>query len=281
MNDCRLNSAVRAVVVGFALCGAALSTAAENGAKAVARAPVVPLDREAMKKATVAKEFTAKDGFKLGYRLHLPAETKERPLVVMMRGLGEIGNDNFGQLALGAPQLLGYITEKGHEAVFLAPQCPTGHTWMECKPWTQPAPWKSTEKAARPIEAVIELIESVANEYHVNRARIYVTGMSMGGFATWELILRKPGLFAGAVPVCGGGDPAMAEKLLRVPIWTTHNMRDPAVKAAFSRATVAAFWTLNAKNIRYTEYWKEGHDAWTETYSDREILDWLFSQRRW
>lgn len=257
------------------------AVAAFCGMAAGAACTVESMTDDAMKAATETREFVSTNDFKLGYRIHLPSEPAGKPLVLLMHGLGEVGNDNFIQLKNGGPQLLNYISEPGHEAVLIAPQCPTGHRWMECHPWEVPPRWTVTPEPAKPIAAVLELVEKTVKEFGLDGARIYVTGMSMGGFATWELITRRPNLFAAALPVCGGGDPDMAARLLRVPIWVTHNRDDTVVNPQFNRNMMKAFWDLGAKNVRYTEFWEGGHDAWNPTYGRREILDWLFSRRRW
>lgn len=237
---------------------------------------------ERMLEVTTAESFTGSTGLTLGYRKYVPAEVTEGeklPLVVLMHGLGEIGTNNVRQLVNGGPQLLAYIANQGHKAVFIAPQCPSGHLWMECKPW-QMYPWKLQDQVATPIATALELIEKTIKDEPVDPSRVYVTGMSMGGFATWELITRRPDLFACAVPICSGGDPAQAAKLKDLPIWTTHCADDGVVKPEFNRDMVKGFWDIKARNIRYTEFWKGGHNAWTPTLSDRAVLNWMFAQKK-
>ena len=248
---------------------------------AFAGSEVRRLTDDQMKSMTEERSFTASNGMKLGYRVHLPADkTKKYPLLVLMHGAGETGDDNFKQLKNGAPYILGYIAEgEKHECVFIAPQCPAGHRWMEEEVWKKPS-HTFTEKPAAPLAAAIELIENAIATLPVDPDRVYLTGLSMGGFATWDILARRRDLFAAAIPVCGGGDPAYASKLLDLPIWVTHALNDACVSVSYPRSMMTEFWRLGAKNIRYSEYWDGGHWIWDPTYRDRQYLNWLFSKSR-
>jgi predicted peptidase len=126
---------------------------------------------------------------------------------------------------------------------------------------------------------VLNLIESLSKEYRIDADRIYLTGISLGGFGVWDLASRKPGLFAAAMPICGGGDPAQAEKLAKLPMWAFHGDADLSVPVERSRDMIAAIKKAGG-NPKYTEYKKVGHDAWTPTYTNDEVLDWLFKQKK-
>jgi len=126
---------------------------------------------------------------------------------------------------------------------------------------------------------VLDLIEALCNEYRIDKARIYLTGVSMGGYGTWDLISRRPELFAAAIPVCGGGDPAQAEKLAKLPIGAFHGDADPLVPVERPRDMIAAIKKAGGEPT-YTEYKGVGHDAWTPTYRDNKVLDWLFEQKK-
>lgn len=112
----------------------------------------------------------------------------------------------------------------------------------------------------------------------VDKNRIYVTGLSMGGFGTWDIIVRRPKLFAAVVPICGG-DEAQAARIARIPIWAFHGGKDRTVKPLRSRNMVDAIKKAGGK-IKYTEYPKVGHFAWTPAYRDPEMFAWLFAQKR-
>jgi predicted peptidase len=113
----------------------------------------------------------------------------------------------------------------------------------------------------------------------VDRNRIYITGLSMGGYGTWDAIARYPGFFAAAAPICGGGDPKTVDKFKSLPIWCFHGAKDPVVKVIRSREMIEALQKVGS-NAKYTEYPEAQHDSWTQTYSNPELFDWMFAQRR-
>ena len=116
-------------------------------------------------------------------------------------------------------------------------------------------------------------------ELPVDPQRVYLTGMSMGGYGTWDLVARRPDLFAAAVVVCGGADESTAVKIKHIPVWVFHGAKDTAVKPARSRRMVAALEKAGGKP-RYTEYAEVGHHSWENAYGDAELFQWLFAQRR-
>ncbi|MFM7076434.1 MAG: dienelactone hydrolase family protein [Planctomycetaceae bacterium] len=109
--------------------------------------------------------------------------------------------------------------------------------------------------------------------------RIYLTGLSMGGYGAWDMAARMPDRFAALLPVCGGGDEATAAKLVGLPVWCFHGDADTAVPVGRSRAMIEALRAVGG-DPRYSELAGVGHDAWTPAYRDRAVLEWLFEQRR-
>lgn len=221
------------------------------------------------------------DGRVLPYRLHAPDPIepgKAYPLVIFMHGAGERGIDNRIQLRNFRSTVEFW---KKHPCFVFAPLCPrrdqapeavwvdtpfgssVGHTMKELPTW--------------PMRLALDAIAQFIATHPVDRHRIYVTGLSMGGFATWEILQRRGEMIAAAVPVCGGADTAFAAKLAAIPIWVTHGDADDIVPVSRSRDIVAA---INAAggNPKYTEFPGVKHDAWTYTYSNPEIWDWMFSQ---
>ena len=204
--------------------------------------------------------------------------TKPVPLVLFLHGAGERGTSNGAQLVHGVGSILQYAKRKGQPLILLAPQCPTGQQWVD-------TPWGITEHPIKPqpsasLALVFELLDAKLAEFpEIDRDRVYVTGISMGGYGTWDVISRRAKDFAAAIPVCGGGDPAVAERFAKLPIWAFHGDADGVVPVKNTRQLVAELWKLNGK-IRYREYPGMGHNVWTKTYADDTVLDWLFSQRR-
>ena len=123
------------------------------------------------------------------------------------------------------------------------------------------------------------LIETLLKEQPIDPKRIYITGLSMGGYGTWDLMVRRPELFAAAAPVCGGADEATAEKIKHIPVWAFHGAKDTAVKPQRSRNMIEALKKAGA-SPKYTEYADVGHDSWNPAYKDPEFYKWLFAQSK-
>jgi predicted peptidase len=224
--------------------------------------------------------FESSDGRRLGYRLHLPeaADPARRlPLVLFLHGAGERGTNNTSQLRHGASNLVAYAAAHADPAIVVVPQCPPNFRWVEV-PWKDPS-HTMPEAPSEPMKLVLELLDRLPSELPVDPARVYVTGISMGGFGTWDLLQRKPSLFAAGMPICGGGDLAQAPRLARVPIWAFHGDKDAAVMVSRSRDMVDAIRKAGG-DPRYTEYPGVGHDSWTRTYADDKVLEWFFSRRK-
>jgi hypothetical protein len=129
-----------------------------------------------------------------------------------------------------------------------------------------------------PLNLALDLVRDTIRTLPVDADRVYITGLSMGGFGTWTAITQYPDLFAGAMPICGGGDPSAADTLVSVPVWAFHGGADSTVPPERSQAMIEAIQKAGGWP-RYTEYPGVGHDSWTQTYADDSALDWLLSQR--
>jgi predicted peptidase len=242
----------------------------------------VPLQDWEKKFTTFQFKAYKKDDHVLPYRIYQPEKLekgKKYPLVLFMHGAGERELDN-------RKQLMRFNTvpfwEK-YPCYVLAPQCPKyvtgkpeeGSTWV--RTGFGDASHTMKDQPTWSMQMAIELLDKVMKDKHIDPSRIYITGLSMGGFATWEILQREGDKFAAAVPVCGGADLAYANKLTNIPIWVFHGDADPTVQVKRSRDMVAAI-TAAGGHPKYTEYPGVGHDAWTKTYSNMEVWDWLFSQ---
>jgi predicted esterase len=145
--------------------------------------------------------------------------------------------------------------------------------------WSPKVPDAMPAEPSAAMRLVLDALAATQKAYHIDPARIYVTGLSMGGYGTWDIIARKPNLFAAAVPVCGGGDPATAPKIARVAVWAFHGGNDGVVPTVRSRLMIDALKAAGAAP-RYTEYPGVGHDSWNKAYADPELVEWLFAQHR-
>jgi predicted peptidase len=130
------------------------------------------------------------------------------------------------------------------------------------------------------MKIAVAILDEVLKTEPIDPDRVYLTGLSMGGYGTWDLAERMPKRFAAAVPICGGGDDTKANRLVGLPLWAWHGDADPAVPVERSRQMIAAIKTAGG-NAKFTELPGVGHDSWTKAYTDPEgAIPWLFEQRR-
>ncbi|MBM3964029.1 MAG: phospholipase [Planctomycetes bacterium] len=231
-------------------------------------------------KAFEPREFVGTNGKPLKYRLIKPVgykPGKKYPLVLFLHGAGERGNDNAAQLKHAAKDLCSPELRSKYPAYVLAPQCPNNKKWSEVD-WSKDAS-ELPESPSDSMQTIKELLDDMVENAGIDRNRIYITGLSMGGYGTWDAIARYPNFFAAAAPICGGGDPKTVNKFRSLPIWCFHGAKDPVVRVGRSREMVEALKAVGSP-IQYTEYPDLQHDSWTKTYANSEFYDWLFAQRR-
>jgi predicted peptidase len=231
----------------------------------------------------LARTFT-EGGTTYRYQIFVPADYDRRrrwPVILFLHGAAERGSDGLLQMELG----LGPVVRRNathFPAIVVFPQAPKRHIWIG-----------GTARLA------IRALDETMRDFSGDPNRVYLTGLSMGGYGTWQLALEHPERFAAIVPVAGGirspwlvpelrvtGIPAgldpyayTAERLRHVPAWLFHRVRDPIIPVNESRHMVVALRRVNAP-VRYTEYRGFGHDVWARTYSNPDLWSWLFAQRR-
>ncbi|MGO8931406.1 MAG: prolyl oligopeptidase family serine peptidase [Limisphaerales bacterium] len=197
---------------------------------------------------------------KLDYLLFLPQgyeqSNKRWPLMLFLHGSGESGTNLAKVKTHGPPKIV--ETKPDFPFILVSPQSPRGG-------------WNN--------DTLNALLDSVIRTYRVDKHRVYLTGLSMGGFGTWSLAAAHPEKFAAIVPICGGGNQADAKKLATLPIWVFHGAKDPTVPVQRSREMVEAIKAAGG-NVKYTEYPEAGHDSWTETYDNPALYEWLLAQER-
>lgn len=200
------------------------------------------------------------------YWIYLPLDydregKKSAPLLLFLHGAGERGSEpgDIDKVKVhGPPKLLDDAAfQKNWPCVTVSPQCKADYTWS--------AP------------QLMLLLDHIEKKYRIDRTRIYVTGISMGGFGTWSCLHENPKRFAAAAPVCGGARPDRAGSYKSIPIWNFHGDKDRAVPIAHSRAIVQAVRDLGNGRMIFTVYEGAGHDVWTRTYGNQLLYDWLFS----
>ena len=228
-----------------------------------------------------AKTYQGADGQTLPYRFLTPEKIeqgKSYPLVLFMHGAGERGTDNEKQIIhYFAAELIKPENRAKYPCFVVCPQCPTECRWVEVD-WALPS-HTMPEKPSAPLGLALELVDKLAAELPVDKGRIYVTGLSMGGFGTWDAIQRRPEFFAAAIPICGGGDTAEAPKLKNMPIWAFHGDRDRSVRPSRTEMMTEAIWQAGGKP-KMTIYPGVEHNSWDQTYANPEVWAWLFAQKR-
>jgi dienelactone hydrolase len=244
--------------------------------------PPGPRDGGSWQDLYEAKTYTGAEGRKLPYRLLKPTAIepgKQYPLVLFLHGLGERGDDNVKQLVHGAGDFAKAANRRKYPCFVVAPQCPGDKRWIRQTLKELKSPhFAMTEKPADPMILVLELLDKLAADLPVDKERIYVTGLSMGGFGTWDLVQRRPDFFAAAIPICGRGDSAQATKLKNLPIWAFHGEKDPVVPVQCTKTMIEAIRRAGG-SPKMTLYPGVGHDSWTATYADPEVMAWLFAQK--
>jgi predicted peptidase len=205
------------------------------------------------------KEITVK--VKLNYLLALPEgyekSDKKWPLVIFLHGAGESGNELDKVKVHGPPKLV--AQGKSFPFILVSPQSP-GRGWDP--------------------NLLDAWLDDLLSRYKVDPDRVYLTGLSMGGFGTWAWGTAHPERFAALAPICGGGNPREVAKIRELPIWVFHGAKDNTVPLRSSEAMVDALKEAGAKDVKFTVYPEAGHDSWTEAYNDPAFYEWLLAQKR-
>ena len=221
----------------------------EPGAQTAASLEVTLAAGESPNKATVH------------YWISLPADYGKQekcPLIIFLHGMGERGKDLEKVKKHGPPK----IVDKKNTTPFIivSPQTPRGQWWK--------------------VSRLNKLLDHILATTKADPQRVYLTGLSMGGFGAWGWIAAEPDRFAAAIPICGGGNPGKADRLVHLPIWAFHGAKDGTVSPKKSQDMVDAIKDAGGKNVKLTIYPDAHHDSWTKTYNNPEIYEWLLSHRQ-
>ena len=200
------------------------------------------------------------------YLLYLPDgyedSAKQWPLLLFLHGAGERGDDLSLVETHGPPKLIAK-EGKALSLVVVAPQCPDGEWWS----------------GGKQIDTLNALLDHIIATCRIDEERIYVTGLSMGGFGTWRLAAEYPDRFAAIAPICGRGDPFMARMIPHLPAWVFHGAKDDVVPLQASQEMVDALKKAGGK-VEFTVYPEAGHDSWTETYNNPALYEWFLTHTR-
>lgn len=198
-------------------------------------------------------------------------------VLLFLHGAGERGNDNEKQLFHGAREVTEWCQKNKIKVLLIFPQCPAGKQWVDT-PWNAPSHTIPAESES--MKLAMEVLDAEINEGNIDKDRVYISGISMGGFGTWDAISRYPEKFAAAFPVCGGADLAMAEKVKNIPIRTYHGDSDTVVLTKRTREMVAAVKAAGGTKISYVEVPKCGHNSWSPAFAEEKNWAWLFEQKK-
>jgi len=260
---------------------------------AVSREDIQPLVNKFLK-ITFTDPAT---GVNMGYRLFVPENydpTRSYPLVMFLHGAGQVGNDNEIQIANDEATVWARPEEQSkHPSFVLAPQSNMDSSADKALNRYGNIGWTSLmfyglDKPFEPQDQLVtayDILQKVKGEYNIDRKRIYVTGLSMGGFGTFSLAIAHPDEFAALVPICGGGDPIKLASISKIPIWIFHAQEDPTIPVHMSRDSVKALEDAGG-TPKYTEYpastyfFPTAHFSWVPAYANTEMRDWLFQQSR-
>jgi predicted peptidase len=206
----------------------------------------------------VEQSFKSTGGITVPFLLSLPVtDAAKPPLMLFLHGRGE----SDGPLSIVAKWGPPRMAARGDKLpyILVSPQCPRASNWS------------APEQQA----ALVELVDHIAKTYHADTRRLYLTGLSMGGYGSWRLAADHPEKFAAVAPICGAGNPVDGEKLTNVPIWAWHGTEDAAVPFQRSVEMVEAIKKAGGTKIRFTTLEHIGHNSWSAAYATPELFDWF------
>lgn len=198
-------------------------------------------------------------------------------VLLFLHGAGERGNCNEKQLFHGAKEVTEWCEKNKMKVLLLFPQCPAGKMWVDT-PWNLPA--HTIPEESESMKLAMGLLDREIERCGIDKTRVYIAGISMGGFGTWDAISRYPEKFAAAFPVCGGADLAMAERVKEIPILTYHGADDTVVLTKRTREMVEAIRKAGGDQITYVEVPQCGHNSWTPAFQEEKNWKWLFDQKK-
>ena len=246
-------------------------------AMTVSVSAIRPDEARTIKQVYVNEEL---DGYEIPYVLYLPANydtSKSYPVLLLLHGAGERGNDNDLQLFHGVDEL--YETRQAvmDECIFLVPQCPLNEQWVDW-PWVNGNYALDEIPESKALSTVMKLLGEILETYAADRNRVYIMGISMGGFGTWDALVRHESVFAAGVPLCGGGDPTKADLLKEIPIWCVHGTIDSAVPFAGTEEMYNTIVAAGGERITFEPMEGMDHNIWDYATTNGDLIDWLFAQ---
>lgn len=223
----------------------------------------------------------------IGYRILYPEHfdaAQQYPLVFFLHGRGESGSDNEKQLINGAKLFLKPEIRKQFPAIVIFPQCAEDSYWANVK-IKEEANGKRNfvfvkgGKPTKAMKALLGLLNEQLKKSYVDKHRVYAGGLSMGGMGTYELLRRKPKVFAAAFAICGGDNLENVDRYKKVPLWIFQGGKDDVVNPAYSTA-IANQLKIVGKEVKFTLYPDANHNSWDAAFAEPELLTWLFGHQK-
>ncbi|NQT88558.1 prolyl oligopeptidase family serine peptidase [bacterium] len=216
------------------------------------------------------------------YRILRPAAVeagRTYPLIFFLHGAGERGDENRNQLKYLPEQMAKPEMRERYPCFLIAPQCRKGKQWVNA-PWGAKESTPIAEKPSHQLQVAIAIVQKAMKDLPIDKSRVYLTGLSMGGYGAWELAMRHPEWFACVAALCGGGDERQAKRLVGLPIWAFHGSKDNVVRPVRSQVLVEAIRKAGG-TVKYTELDGHGHGIWNPVYRDpKGVVPWMFEQTR-
>ncbi|MEB8330337.1 prolyl oligopeptidase family serine peptidase [Flavobacteriaceae bacterium KMM 6897] len=224
----------------------------------------------------------------LRYRIMWPENfdaTKEYPVVLFLHGAGERGHDNTSQLTHGSSLFTDVGNRNDYPAIIIFPQCPKNDYWSNVKvdrsrSGVKKFRFKKEGTPTKAMDLLLNYLDAMVGKPFIKKDQIYVVGLSMGGMGTFEILARRPNLFAAAMPICGGGNPkSVSNYASNVPIWAFHGAKDDVVSPVFSIHMIEEIIEKGG-TPKFSLYDTANHNSWDPAFNEPEFLSWLFSKRR-
>jgi predicted peptidase len=229
----------------------------------------------------VARLYMDASGKSMPFQLLIPTgydKTQKYPVMLFFHGAGERGTDNVAQMINGAWNFGDAKFQAQYHSFIIVPQCPPNQQWVDM-------PWSATSgvrpaQPSQPMQLALKILDEVESEFSIDKNRVYVVGLSMGGYGVWDCVTRDPGRYAAGVICCGGGDEStVTAAVARVPVWVFHSADDGVVPVVRDRNMVAAMIKMGG-HPRYIEYLEGiGHGIWGEAWNDSELFPWLYQEK--
>ncbi|WP_454801709.1 carboxylesterase family protein [Mucilaginibacter phyllosphaerae] len=224
----------------------------------------------------------------LPYRILFPKKfdpNKKYPLVIVLHGAGERGNDNDAQIKYGPKLFLNDTIRQNYPAIVVFPQCPTNSYWANVKVDTSATGkrifhFQEGGDPTRAMTMLLGMVDQMLDKPFISKKQVYIGGLSMGGMGTFEILRRKPNTFAAAFTICGGDNTNNVKKYAKkVPLWVFHGLKDSVVPFDHSQVMVDALKAAGA-DPKFTIYPNDDHNSWDDAFAEPQLIPWLFSHSK-